>query len=75
MDLHRLANQFPQIAAGVPGPVAVFFDKVGIDTDGQFLLVTMCARSFPWWSTGTSSGVLRFLSAFRLSLLFFVCFR
>ncbi len=48
MDSHGPADQFAQIAAGVPRPVAVRLDQLGVDPDSQLLPRPGACRCFPW---------------------------
>lgn len=69
---HCLADQFAQVAAGVPGPVAVGGGQIGVDPHGQLLIATRAARPLPRWSTGSGMSACRTSDGLVLTSLRFV---
>lgn len=72
MISHRVADQFAQVAAGVPGPVAVGGGQIGVDPHSQLLLATRAARPLPRWSAGSGTSACRTSDGLVLTLLRFV---
>jgi len=55
---HGLADQFAQIAAGIPRPVAIGCGQIGVDSDSQFLLACGAGVPLPRRSSRPGMGPL-----------------